>query len=169
MSQWSRLFRNKAELNHPHQSAVDKALLSPNGLLDLFLHFLLGLSLKTSQKLLRGLLTQMGRGSQTNQKTVKRFHQQRLDSAGPGPIYVSMCSIFIIILQNLDRQSIENPGGGGPDSLTLVAWLLCINFTINVFWTVPSYNPMVECQWMRRRRGAFDMDESEYKPEYSFF
>ncbi|KAG7487017.1 hypothetical protein JOB18_044609 [Solea senegalensis] len=70
-SQWSRLFRKKPKLNHLHQSAVDEALLSPNGHLDLSLRFLLGLSLETNQKLLRGLLTQTGSGSQTNQKTVE--------------------------------------------------------------------------------------------------
>ncbi|XP_058469176.1 NLR family CARD domain-containing protein 3-like [Solea solea] len=69
-SQWS-IQTNKPELNHLHQSAVDEALLSPNGHLDLSLRFLLGLSLETNQKLLRGLLTQTGSGSQTNQKTVE--------------------------------------------------------------------------------------------------
>ncbi|CAI5657122.1 unnamed protein product [Oreochromis niloticus] len=54
-----------------HQSAVNKALQSPNGHLDLFLRFLLGLSLQTSQSLLRGLLTQTGSSSQTNQETVQ--------------------------------------------------------------------------------------------------
>ncbi|XP_062272865.1 NLR family CARD domain-containing protein 3-like [Scomber scombrus] len=54
-----------------YQSAVDEALKSPNGHLDLFLRFLLGFSLQTNQTLLRGLLTQTGSSSQTNQETVQ--------------------------------------------------------------------------------------------------
>ncbi|KAL4009079.1 hypothetical protein ACER0C_002931 [Sarotherodon galilaeus] len=56
---------------HFYQSAVNKALQSPNGHLDLFLRFLLGLSLQTNHSLLRGLLTQTGSSSQTNQETVQ--------------------------------------------------------------------------------------------------
>ncbi|XP_042276336.1 NLR family CARD domain-containing protein 3-like [Thunnus maccoyii] len=66
---WSKIRKDKS--THFYQSAVDVALQSPNGHLDLFLRFLLGLSLQTNQTLLRGLLTQTGSSSQTNQETVK--------------------------------------------------------------------------------------------------
>uniref|UniRef100_A0A669EG73 B30.2/SPRY domain-containing protein n=1 Tax=Oreochromis niloticus TaxID=8128 RepID=A0A669EG73_ORENI len=69
----------KSETRDPtffYQSAVNKALQSPNGHLDLFLRFLLGLSLQTSQTLLRGLLTQTGSSLQTNKKTVQYIKEK---------------------------------------------------------------------------------------------
>uniref|UniRef100_A0A3Q1HUS0 NACHT domain-containing protein n=1 Tax=Anabas testudineus TaxID=64144 RepID=A0A3Q1HUS0_ANATE len=51
--------------------AVDEAVQSPNGHLDLFLRFLLGLSLQTNQTLLQCLQTKTGIRSQTNQETVQ--------------------------------------------------------------------------------------------------
>ncbi|XP_059210432.1 NLR family CARD domain-containing protein 3-like [Centropristis striata] len=75
-SRLSKVFKDKPKLKHLYQSAVDKALQSPNGHLDLFLRFLLGLSLKTNQNLLRGLLTQTGSSSQTNQKTTKYIKEK---------------------------------------------------------------------------------------------
>ncbi|XP_014867623.1 PREDICTED: NACHT, LRR and PYD domains-containing protein 12-like isoform X6 [Poecilia mexicana] len=66
----------KTKLKSLHQRAVDQALQSPNGHLDLFLRFLLGLSLQTNQRLLQGLMTQTGSSSQTNQKTVQYIKEK---------------------------------------------------------------------------------------------
>uniref|UniRef100_A0A3P9MEL1 B30.2/SPRY domain-containing protein n=1 Tax=Oryzias latipes TaxID=8090 RepID=A0A3P9MEL1_ORYLA len=66
----------KPNLHHLHKYAVDAALQSPNGHLDLFLRFLLGLSLQTNQKLLQGLLTEGGSSSQSNQETLMHIHKK---------------------------------------------------------------------------------------------
>ncbi|CAL8296276.1 unnamed protein product [Boreogadus saida] len=63
-------------LLHLYQSAVDKALQSENGHLDLFLRFLLGLSLETNQIVLRGLLRKTGGSSQTNKETVSYIKEK---------------------------------------------------------------------------------------------
>ncbi|CAL8390498.1 unnamed protein product [Boreogadus saida] len=61
-----------------YQSAVDKALQSENGRLDLFLRFLLGLSLETNQSVLRGLLGKTGTSSLNNTKTVS-YIKEKID------------------------------------------------------------------------------------------
>uniref|UniRef100_A0AAZ1XR38 NACHT domain-containing protein n=1 Tax=Oreochromis aureus TaxID=47969 RepID=A0AAZ1XR38_OREAU len=65
-----KIFQKTLTVKDFYQSAVNKALKSPNGHLDLFLRFLLGLSLQANQDLLC-MLTQTGSSSQTNQETVQ--------------------------------------------------------------------------------------------------
>uniref|UniRef100_A0A8C5FXB4 NACHT domain-containing protein n=1 Tax=Gadus morhua TaxID=8049 RepID=A0A8C5FXB4_GADMO len=61
-----------------YQSAVDKALQSENGHMDLFLRFLLGLSLETNQNLIQGLLVKPGSSSLTNEGIVS-YIKKKLD------------------------------------------------------------------------------------------
>uniref|UniRef100_A0AAQ4NXP7 B30.2/SPRY domain-containing protein n=2 Tax=Gasterosteus aculeatus TaxID=69293 RepID=A0AAQ4NXP7_GASAC len=82
-SRRSKHSKPKPKPKRLYLSAVDKALQSPNGHLDLFLRFLLGLSLETNQTLLRGLLTQTGSHSQTNQETVQYIKKKISENVSP--------------------------------------------------------------------------------------
>ncbi|KAL0146956.1 hypothetical protein M9458_057895 [Cirrhinus mrigala] len=58
------------------KTAVDKALESDNGHLDLFLRFLLGLSLQSNRQLLQGLLTQEDNSDQSKKEIVQYIKQK---------------------------------------------------------------------------------------------
>nr|XP_046190106.1 NLR family CARD domain-containing protein 3-like isoform X3 [Oncorhynchus gorbuscha] len=66
-----------------YKSAVDKALESEIGNLDLFLRFLLGLSLESNQKHLRGLLTKTRSISKTHEKTVNYIKEKIRENPSP--------------------------------------------------------------------------------------
>ncbi|XP_048030345.1 NLR family CARD domain-containing protein 3-like [Megalobrama amblycephala] len=59
-----------------HQRAVNEALQSKNGHLDLFLRFLLGLSVESHQILLQGLITLRRSQSDRNEKTAKYIKEK---------------------------------------------------------------------------------------------
>ncbi len=65
------------------KTAVDKALESDNGHLDLFLRFLLGLSLQSNQRLLQGLLTQKNGNEQSKKEIVQYIKQKLEDNLSP--------------------------------------------------------------------------------------
>ncbi|XP_073319974.1 protein NLRC3-like [Pagrus major] len=75
--------QHKSNFKHLYQRAVDKSLQSPNGHLDLFVRFLLGLSLETNQTLLRGLLIKTGSAPQANKKLVQYIKKKISDSPSP--------------------------------------------------------------------------------------
>uniref|UniRef100_A0A3Q2G7B3 NACHT domain-containing protein n=1 Tax=Cyprinodon variegatus TaxID=28743 RepID=A0A3Q2G7B3_CYPVA len=61
----------KTRASKTNQVHIDKALQSPNGHLDLFLRFFLGLSLRTNQDKLKELMVKPWSSSETSQETVQ--------------------------------------------------------------------------------------------------
>ncbi|KAK2917229.1 hypothetical protein Q8A73_003975 [Channa argus] len=107
-----------------YQSAVVIALQSPNGHLDLFLRFLLGLSLQTNQTLLRGLLTQTGSSSRIKKKTVQ-YIKKNFEKT---PSAEKSINLFHC-LNELNDCSLEEeiqqylrPGSLCTDKLSLAQW-----------------------------------------------
>ncbi|KAJ8245198.1 hypothetical protein GJAV_G00273940, partial [Gymnothorax javanicus] len=84
--------RYRDQLSELHWTAVKQALESKNGHLDLFLRFLLGLSLGSIQTLLRGILTQTGSRSDSINKTVQYIKQRiREESSAERTINLFHC------------------------------------------------------------------------------
>uniref|UniRef100_A0AAQ6IIK3 NACHT domain-containing protein n=1 Tax=Anabas testudineus TaxID=64144 RepID=A0AAQ6IIK3_ANATE len=117
-----KLFRHK--LNLLHQSAVDKAVQSPNGHLDLFLRFLLGLSLQTNQTLLRGQQTKTGSGSQTHWETVQYIKKKIRET----PSAEKSINLFHCLNELKDRSLVEeiqqylDSGSLSTDKLSPAQW-----------------------------------------------
>uniref|UniRef100_A0A3Q3NCC0 NLR family CARD domain-containing protein 3-like n=1 Tax=Mastacembelus armatus TaxID=205130 RepID=A0A3Q3NCC0_9TELE len=103
-SQTSETRRDQSAEKLFYQSAVDKALHSPNGHLDLFLRFLLGLSLQTNQTLLQGLLTQTESGSQTSQETVQYIKTKFSENLSPE----RSINMFHCLNELKDRSLVED-------------------------------------------------------------
>ncbi|KAK0153797.1 NLR family CARD domain-containing protein 3 [Merluccius polli] len=120
-SMLSTLFGKKPNL---YRSAVDKALLSENGHLDLFLRFLLGLSLETNQIPLQGLLGQTGSSSQTSQRTVSYIKKKISGDLSPE----RSINLFHCLNELKDRSLVEEiqlyltSGGLSTASLSPAQW-----------------------------------------------
>ncbi|KAL7863902.1 hypothetical protein AOLI_G00153220 [Acnodon oligacanthus] len=76
-------FFKKSQISDFLNCAVDKALHSKNGDLDLFLRFLLGLSLESNQILLRGLLPQKENSSYRKEPIVRYIKQKLMENPAP--------------------------------------------------------------------------------------
>uniref|UniRef100_A0A669EA41 NACHT domain-containing protein n=1 Tax=Oreochromis niloticus TaxID=8128 RepID=A0A669EA41_ORENI len=119
----SKIFKKKLTVKDFYQSAVDKALKSPNGHLDLFLRFLLGLSLQTNQDLLC-MLTQTGSSSETNQETVQYIKKKLSGNLSAE----KSINLFHCLNELDDRSLVEEiqqslrPGRLFQDELSPVQW-----------------------------------------------
>ncbi|CAM4674236.1 unnamed protein product [Leuciscus chuanchicus] len=74
---------DRVSLSDLHQRAVDEALHSKNGHLDLFLRFLLGLSVKSNQSLLQELKTQTANSSHNNKRTADYIKEKISENPSP--------------------------------------------------------------------------------------
>ncbi|KAF4087700.1 hypothetical protein AMELA_G00073570 [Ameiurus melas] len=111
---WSDLF-TKSNMSDFLRSEVDKALQSENGHLDLFLRFLLGLSLESNQTLLRDLLPQTGSSSHNKQETVEYIKEKIRENPSPE----KFINLFHCLNELNDRSLVQevqhylNRGGDG--------------------------------------------------------
>lgn len=80
---WHELFKFQSKEQTFFETAVEMALQSRNGHLDLFLRFLLGFSLKSSQARLQGLLKPAQAASCDNSKTVQYIKQKIQENPSP--------------------------------------------------------------------------------------
>ncbi|XP_030249302.1 NLR family CARD domain-containing protein 3-like isoform X1 [Sparus aurata] len=73
-----------------HKAAVDRALQSQNGHLDLFLRFLLGLSLESSLDLLRGLKIQVETGNTQSHWETIEYIKNEVNQSHPPEKYINL-------------------------------------------------------------------------------
>ncbi|KAM3869480.1 uncharacterized protein ACN63O_006885 [Diretmus argenteus] len=84
-----------------YKAAVDKALQCENGHFDIFLRFLLGLSLESNRPLLRGLLTRNRTSAKTRPEIIKYIKEKIRASSSP-----DRCMNLFHCLNELNDQSL---------------------------------------------------------------
>ncbi|XP_059410883.1 NLR family CARD domain-containing protein 3-like isoform X2 [Carassius carassius] len=94
--------KNFASVQHLLKIAVDEALESENGHLDLFLRFLLGVSLESNQRLLQDLLTHTENSSESIRRTTQYIKEKIKD--GHGLSTERSINLFLCLLEVKDQS-----------------------------------------------------------------
>ncbi|KAL0153502.1 hypothetical protein M9458_051116, partial [Cirrhinus mrigala] len=93
--------KNFASVENLLKGAVDRVLESKNGHLDLFLRFLLGVSLESNQRLLKDLLTHTENSSESIRKTTQYIKEKIKD--GHGLSTERSINLFLCLLEVKDQ------------------------------------------------------------------
>ncbi|KAI4887603.1 hypothetical protein NFI96_005403 [Prochilodus magdalenae] len=88
------------------KNAVDEALKSKNGHLDLFLRFLHGITLESSQRLLKGLLTRPHSSSESIQKMIQNLKRGQKKNINPER-WINLSHCLIEMKDNSLQQEIQ--------------------------------------------------------------
>ncbi|XP_036790175.1 protein NLRC3 [Oncorhynchus mykiss] len=139
------------QLSDLHEIAVDQALKSENGHLDLFLRFLLGLSLESNQNLLRGLLTQTGSTTQTNERTVEYLSDNIKEESSPERI-INLFHCLNELGSNSLVEDMQTSLRSGtlsetilkPDQCSALAYLLLMSEEVLEEFDLKTYNTSEE-------------------------
>ncbi|XP_035258079.1 NLR family CARD domain-containing protein 3-like, partial [Anguilla anguilla] len=103
---------DRVQLSELHRTAVDQALESKNGHLDLFLRFLLGLSLDSIHTLLGGILTKTGSRSPSIEKTVL-YIKERIKKESSAERTINLFHCLNELNDNSLVEEIKNFQGSG--------------------------------------------------------
>ncbi|XP_041939884.1 NACHT, LRR and PYD domains-containing protein 12-like isoform X2 [Alosa sapidissima] len=132
------------KLHHILGSVVDKSLRCQNGHLDLFLRFLLGISMESNQKLLQGLVMLPESSSESIDMTIK-FIKDKLST---GFYSAERCMNLLLCLlemrdNSLEREIQQYVTSGqmlSPDQCSVLAYMLLIAENIQDEFDLGKYN-----------------------------